>query len=173
MSQRRHSGPLPTPEDVEKLLPAALDAAESQYQSQKYPYLNDALDRLSSSSVEWLHQGMNPSEVLVDAIQDERTLLDRHNRLQAKVLHRQEVVNDLSEELFNFPLRYLCTDWKDFLLPAGFPKLIFQIDDHPDIVITPTTPICNNTYIWALCINAYLRRHDDTRRALYTMRSRQ
>lgn len=133
MSKRQHSGPLPTSEDVQNLLEAAQRAAESLYHDQTHPYLSDGLRRMFANSLKWLNNGMDPCEILVETIYDERTILDRHNRLQAKALYRQEDVRALSEELHNFPLRYLCINRKNISLPAGFPEPIFQLDDYPKI----------------------------------------
>ena len=133
MSQVRHTGCLPTPEDVESLLEAARAAAEDYYQDPNYSYVHEALRKLFNNSVEWLHTGVDPCEILIEALQDERAILDRHNRLQAKALFRQKDVDSLSGDLANFPVRSMCSEGYDVTLPVGLFKPIYQVEDHPSV----------------------------------------
>lgn len=125
---------LPSPEDVQSLMEAAITATKSHYNDTKYDYVREALLQVFSNSLGWLDDGIDQCEILVEALQDERFILDRHNRLEAKALFRQETSHSLREELVNFPLRHLCIGSKNVVLPEGLLKPIYQIDDHPEIM---------------------------------------
>ncbi|KAF2623233.1 hypothetical protein BU25DRAFT_462139 [Macroventuria anomochaeta] len=114
MSQVRHMGSLPAPEDVVSLLEAALC-------------------KLFSNSIEWLNTDVDPYKVLVETLQDERAILNRHDRLQAKALFRQEETHGLSEELANFPLRPMSLKDDNVKFPADFLEPIYQVADHHEV----------------------------------------
>lgn len=124
---------LPSPEDVKDLLLAASTASEIQYRGTEYLYVREALSKMFFSCLQWLHDGLDCCEILIDALQDERLILDCHNRRQAKALFQQDAIKCLSEDLINFPLRYLCLAEKTVTLPTGLVDPIYQVDDHPEI----------------------------------------
>ncbi|KAH6629379.1 hypothetical protein C7974DRAFT_454097 [Boeremia exigua] len=130
MSRSRNKSPLPTREDIENLFETARQASKRQYQRHKFAYLSQALGKLFSNSLQWLHADVDPRTVLLETLQDERAILDQHNRLQAKALFEREEVDALSEEPVNFPLRHLCQNVK---LPVDFFQPIYQVDDHTEV----------------------------------------
>lgn len=130
MSQTQHNGPLPTLEDVESLLRAAREAVKYRYQSPEHSYVQGALCKLFTNAIGWLYHDTDPVEVLLDTLQDERSVLNRHNRLQAKALFTQEKVYDLSENVANFPFRFLVLN-TGVKLPTKGLEPIYQIKDDP------------------------------------------
>lgn len=113
------------------LFESARRTVENRYQRAEYPYLSDQLPIMYSNFIGWLDAGLNPQQQLKDALQDERTIFDQHNRLQAKALFRGEDTSGLSEDLNHFPLRKACIHWMVVLAPAGF-EPIFQVEDQPE-----------------------------------------
>ncbi|KAF2996848.1 hypothetical protein E8E13_003842 [Curvularia kusanoi] len=75
-----------------------------------------------------LHAG----NILMDALYDERSVLDRHNQLEAKALLHNTDIFDLEDDISNFPLRYLCVYKKNAVLPPDIIKPIYQLRDHPE-----------------------------------------
>lgn len=130
------------PEDVVHFLEAAREAAENRYQDPKYSYIREALWKVFASSVEWLRYSLEPGIVLLEALQDERAVLDRHNRCQAKAHPQQEKVQLIPEELVNFPLRFVCLKENHVKLPTGFLQPIFQVEEN---LQTPTTTFSERT----------------------------
>ena len=129
MSQLQHMTSLPTPKDVEALLKAASDAAAYQYRGMGYSYIRKALCKLFSTSIEYLKLDADPVEILLETVQDELAILNRHNRLQAKALSRGYAIYDLSEELINFPFRYLAIE-QGVKLPPDLAPIYQLTNDH-------------------------------------------
>ncbi|KAJ8119049.1 hypothetical protein OPT61_g92 [Boeremia exigua] len=124
----RPSRLLPTSKDIEDLLEAARTAAKSHYPHQDFQYIAEAFDRLFSNSLQWIRDGEDPSQILINTLQDERAILDRHNRLQAKGLFRERDTDSISEDPLNFPLRYLC---RNVRLPVDLLAPIYRGNGSP------------------------------------------
>ncbi|KAJ4984195.1 AreB protein [Stagonosporopsis vannaccii] len=134
MIPSQHPLPLPAIEDVDRILEAARTAAKLRYESSKYPYLSDAFKTMFANFLGWLRDGVvAPPQILIEAVQDERTILDIHNRLQAKALFNRKDARCISENIMNFPIRHSCVGWLQILLPRGSLKPIFQVDGYPHI----------------------------------------
>lgn len=134
MSQVRHKRFLPSPEEVLELLEAARDGAEDQFDVPRYSYIHKALHSVYTQSIVEISENEgNPAEILIESLQDERSVLDRHNRKEAKALFKYEAINELSEELGNFPLRFLATH-QGIELPSWGVDPIFQTNDHSDVM---------------------------------------
>ncbi|KAJ4377162.1 hypothetical protein N0V86_006603 [Didymella sp. IMI 355093] len=123
-----HTGNLlPKPEDLVPFLDAAREAAEDRYTEPKYAYVREALCKVFDNCTESLGDGIEPSVILVEALQDERAILDRHNRIQTKAKPgRGGNPPSIPDELVNFPFRFMCLKDGDVILPTGFFEPIFQ-----------------------------------------------
>lgn len=77
------------------------------------------------NSVEWLEHGMEPNIILLEALQDERTVLYSHNRTQAKLHPGRGNAMDTPNQLANFPLRFISLLDGDVILPTGFPAPVY------------------------------------------------
>jgi hypothetical protein len=75
--------------------------------------------------VEWLEHGMEPNIILLEALQDERTVLYSHNRTQAKLHPGRGNAMDTPNQLANFPLRFISLLDGDVILPTGFPAPVY------------------------------------------------
>ena len=130
MSTYREVDYLPAREDVETLLEAARTEAETLYEEPGYIYVREALIKMYSNFMGWLSVGHDPADMLLEALQDERRIVDVHNRLEARALYQRDDIYDLSEQLSNFPLLNLC---QNVILPDGFFTPIYQVNDHPEV----------------------------------------
>lgn len=117
---------LPKPKDLLLFLDAARDAAEDRYQEPKYAYVREALCKIYDNCPEWLEDGLEPNAILLEALQDERTVLDKHNRMQAKHHPEPGLAGSIPDELVSFPLRFMCLQDGDIILPTGFFEPIYQ-----------------------------------------------
>lgn len=125
---------LSCPGDVEDLLLAAYTASKCHYQRAEFSQIRKNLSTVLLNSLMWLHDGLDCCQILVDALQDERTVLDRYNRSQAKAHLRQENTCGVSEDLPNFPLRNLCLSERSILLPVGLTAPIYQVPNGTNII---------------------------------------
>lgn len=121
---------LPGRKDVETLLEAARTEAETLYKDSEFSHVREALVKMYSNFLGWLSEGHDPGEMLTEALQDERIILNEHNRREARALYRRDKIFDLSEQLSNFPLRNHC---KDVILLETFFPPIYQVNDHHEV----------------------------------------
>lgn len=134
MSRLRHMLRLPSGEDVVELLEAASVAVDKQYDGPGYSYVYQALHSVFHNSIaECADIERDPLEILFEALQDERSVLDRHNRKESKATIRRERLHNISEDLRNFPLRYLVLDQGTKVPDIPF-EPIYQVTEHPDVV---------------------------------------
>jgi hypothetical protein len=117
---------LPKPEDLLLFLDSAREAAEDRYQEPQFAYVRQALCKVYDNCVEWLEDGMEPNEILLEALQDERTVLDNHNRMQAKAHPGLGNAGGIPDKLTSFPLRFMCLQDGDVVLPTGFFTPIYE-----------------------------------------------
>ncbi|KAF3044961.1 hypothetical protein E8E11_005299 [Didymella keratinophila] len=117
---------LPKPEDLLPFLDFARQGAEDRYKEPQFAYVREALSKIYNNCVEWLEDGMEPDAILLEALQDERTVLDSHNRMQAKLHPGRGNATSIPDELVNFPLRYMCLRNGDVILPTGLFTPIYQ-----------------------------------------------
>jgi hypothetical protein len=118
---------LPKPEDLVTFLDAAREAAKDRYTESKYAYVREALCKVFNNCTEFLGEGIEPSVILMEALQDERAIVNRHNRIEAKAKPgRGGNSSSIPDELVNFPLRLMCLKDGDVILPTGFFEPIFQ-----------------------------------------------
>ncbi|XPT01101.1 hypothetical protein M3J09_010242 [Ascochyta lentis] len=132
MSHAGYTNSTLTFEDVEYILELARKGVSVRYKGPEYSYVHAALRRLFFLGI--LECSINrgdPVVILHECLQDEQSVLDRHNRLQAKMLFRKETTHGLSEIPENFPLRRLVSR-KGIVLPADGFKPIYQIADDPE-----------------------------------------
>src|SRR5690242_15114564 len=131
MIPAQYLSPLPSREDVVTILEAARAAVKSRYQNWRYPYTSEAYQKMFANFLGWLRDGVPPHQILIEAVQDERTILDLHNRQQAKALYKRKDARGVSNDILNFPIRNLSVSWLHILLPPGVLMPIYQVDDHP------------------------------------------
>lgn len=143
MIPTQHPLTSPSREDVVTILGAAQAVVESRYKSCNYPYMSEAYQKLFANFFGWLHDGVPPHQILIEAVQDERTILDLYNRQQAKTLVSRKDARGLSNDIFNFPIRNLSVGWLQILLPPGNIMPIYQVDDHPHIKATAQQALAN------------------------------
>jgi hypothetical protein len=121
---------LPGRKDVATLLEAARTQTESLYEASEYTYVRGELIKTYSNSLGRLSEGYDPAEMLIEALQGERNMLDRHNRREARALYRRDHIYDLAEQISNFPLRNIC---EYVILPHGFFTPIYQVNDDNEV----------------------------------------
>lgn len=108
---------LPRPEELLPFLKAARHIAKDRYQELHYARVRDALCEVFDNCTEWLEDGIEPSVILLEALQDERAILDRQNRIQARTSPGGSSPRIIPDRLANFPLRFMCLRDGDFILP--------------------------------------------------------
>lgn len=117
---------LPEPKDISRFLHAAREAVENRYREPRYTYVREALLKVFENCTEWLDDGLEPSIVLLEALQDERAILNRHNRIFAAAHSQQGNLESIPGQLTDFPLRFVCLQNGDFKLPSGIFEPIYQ-----------------------------------------------
>lgn len=120
------SQPSPKLEDLLPFLSSARAAAKNRYQKSRYAYVRRALCQVYGNCVEWLKDGIDTNVLLLEALQDERAILDNHNRAQATADPGQSNAESISDELVNFPLRFMCFQDGNFIVPTGLFTPIHQ-----------------------------------------------
>lgn len=134
MSQTHNVCLLPTIGDVEALLKAACLCADERYSSPEFSTVHSSLQNLFNYAIEeCVTNGGNrePVEILLECIQDERSCLEHHNRRQARALYRQETINEVTNDLDNFPLRSIVVN-RGIKLPTKGLDPLPQVVDDPD-----------------------------------------
>ncbi|KZM18635.1 uncharacterized protein EKO05_0000677 [Ascochyta rabiei] len=131
MSQEPNTNAL-TFGNIEDILELAQKQLHGRFSDPEYSYVHNALDHLFYLGILECraHRG-NPAQILKECLQDERIVLDRHNRLQGKILLQQEMIYDVSESPENFPLRHLILE-KGISLPANNFRPIYHLVDDPE-----------------------------------------
>lgn len=120
----------PRREHVATLLEAARTQTQYLYEASEYTYVREALIKMYSNFLGWLNEQLDPGRMLVEALQDERDVLNLHNRREARALYRREDIYDLSEQISNFPLRNLS---QHTIVLDGHFTPIYQVNDHPEV----------------------------------------
>ncbi|KAF3048358.1 hypothetical protein E8E12_011724 [Didymella heteroderae] len=128
---------LPKLEDLVPFLDAARKAAEDRYQEPQYAYVRESLCKVFNDRTGWLGNEIEPSVILLEALQDERAILDRHNRMQARAYPGRRNTWSIPDKLVNFPLRFMCLAEGDVKLPTGFFKPIYQATEVSNLSRPP------------------------------------